>query len=156
MHLCTFESGEKTRMNQRHADQLVASFRYFEPCGAALIAKVFRNLSDKHPNVRALFPEETGHLNKRFFDTLGQVVSNIQRFHALQGPLGELGRRAEREGANAGHYRIIRSELIEVMAELAADDWTEELDCLWRQTLDAVSGAMLAGVTVAEELRAAA
>jgi hemoglobin-like flavoprotein len=140
-------------MNRRQADQLVASFRWFEPCGAALVAKVFRNLQDYHPNVRALFPEETEHLNGRFFRTLAQVVLNIHRFHALQQPLAELGRDAEREGANIGHYRIIRGELLSVMAELAADDWTEQIEALWRETLDAMTGAMLSGTG---ELRKAA
>ena len=143
-------------MNRRQADQLAASLRWFEPCGPALIAKVFRNLSDNHPNVRALFPEETDHLNKRFFDTLRQIVLNIHRFHALQDPLAELGRKADREGANPGHYRIIRAELLSVMAELAGEDWTAGIGSLWRETLDATTGAMLAGVRVADELRKAA
>lgn len=143
-------------MNRRQVDTLVASFRWFEPCGAALIAKVFRNLGDHHPNVRALFPDETEHLNVRFFKTLSQVVKNIHRFHALQEPLAELGRRAEQEGANIGHYRIVRDEVLAVMAELAADDWTDDLDRLWREALGAMSGAMLAGTGASEELRRAA
>jgi len=142
-------------MNRRQLQNLRDSFDWFAPCGPALIAKVMRNLTDNHPGVRAMFPEEAGPLNERIFATLGQVVRNIERFHKLEGPLGQIGTRCACEGANAAHYRIMREELISVMAELSGADWTDELARDWRDVLEAVSGAMMAGA-VMEEIRKAA
>ncbi len=142
-------------MLRKNIERLRASYKWFAPCGPALIATVLRNLGDYHPGVRALFPEDTSHLHRRFFETLGQVVKSIHRFHSLEAPLADLGRRAAAEGANPGTYRIVRDELLTVMAELAGDDWTQALAEDWEQLLDAMIGAMLAG-TMPEELRKAA
>ncbi len=142
-------------MNHHEAEHLRASFRWFAPCGPAMIAKVTRNLSDSHPGVRALFPEETDSLNVKAFRTLGQIVENAEKFHRLEEPLGALGRRCAQEGANPAHYAIVRDELITVMAELAGDDWSESLEHCWRMLLDAATGAMLAGAAEERMRRAA-
>jgi hemoglobin-like flavoprotein len=116
-----------------------------------MIAMVFRSLGDRHPGVRALFPDDTSTLNKRLFETLRQVVKALPRFHSLEEPLMELGARAARAGANPAHYRILRDELLATMAALAREDWSRELASDWTLLLDAVSGAMLRGAfTVAE------
>lgn len=120
-----------------------------------MVATVLRNLSDHHPGVRAMFPEDTAHLHRRFFDTLSQVVKYVDRFHKIQEPLYELGKLAAAHGANSGHYRIIKAELLRVMADLAGDDWTPGLSGHWAEALDAMIGAMLAGA-ITEEVRKAA
>jgi hemoglobin-like flavoprotein len=110
-----------------------------------MIARVFRELGDRHPGVRALFPEETARLNVRLFETLGQVVQALPRFHSLEDPLMKLGAKAAQAGAHPGHYGIVRDELLATMAQLAGDDWTDDLAKDWTLVLEAVSGAMLRG-----------
>jgi hemoglobin-like flavoprotein len=132
-------------MNRSQAEYLRASFRSIQPCGAALIARVFRNLADSHPGVRALFPDDTSDLNQRLFDTLGQVVRNVHKFNKLQEPLSELGLKAARAGANLGHYRIIKHEMLDAIEQISGDDWNDDLAWAWSETLDAVTGVMLAG-----------
>jgi len=110
-----------------------------------MIARVMRNLGDTNPGVRALFPEDTAHLNRGFFETLGQVVKRFETFQRLEGPLMALGVRAAAAGANPGHYPVIRNQLLATMAELSGDDWTPKLAADWGQVLDAISGAMLRG-----------
>lgn len=142
-------------MNSIAAHRVKLSFEWFVPCGAGLIAKVMRNLADNQPGVRALFPEETAELNRRLFSTLGQVVRGLDNFDSLRRPLGMLGVNCAREGANTGHYSVVKNELLMVMAELAGEDWTPELAALWDQLLEAVTGAMVVGA-IHEELRRAA
>jgi hemoglobin-like flavoprotein len=110
-----------------------------------MIARVFRALGDSHPGLRALFPDDTARLNKRLFRTLEQIVKALPRFHSLEEPLMELGAKAADGGANPAHYGIVRDELLDTMAKLAGDGWTEDLANDWKFVLDAVSGAMLRG-----------
>ncbi len=131
------------------------SFEWFVPCGPAMIAQVMRRLCDEQPGVRAMFPEDTAHLNKRIFATLGQIAKSVNCFGSLMFPLTHLGSICGREGANAGHYIIFKDTLLTVMAELAGDDWTPKVHNAWNQTLDAVMAAMIVGA-VHEELRRAA
>lgn len=120
-------------------------YEMFEPCGGALMSGVMRRLSDDHPDVRALFPDDTGHLHDTWFRTLGQIIRKANRFSKLEGPLAELGRQAAASGATIRDYEIIRSELLGAMAELSGDDWTPELARAWGLLLEATTGAMLAG-----------
>src|SRR5262245_32152455 len=115
-------AGEQREMNRIQLQRIRASAAWFEPCGPAMIARVMRNLSDRRPGVRALFPDDSARLNKRSFETLMQVVENLHRFQRLEAPLMELGARARQAGLTAAHYRVIRDELLLTMAELADVD----------------------------------
>jgi hemoglobin-like flavoprotein len=132
-------------MNRIQVHRIRSSFEWFRPCGPAMIARVFRELGDHNPGVRALFPEDTARLNVRLFETLGQVVKALPRFHSLEEALMELGAKAAQAGAHPGHYGIVRDELLSTMSQLAGNDWTEELANDWTLVLDAVSGAMMRG-----------
>lgn len=132
-------------MNRIQAHRVRSSFDWFRPCGPAMIARVFRVLTDDHPGLRAMFPDDTTKLNKRYFETLGQIVKALPRWHSLEEPLMELGIAAAAAGASAVHHRVIRDVLLDTMASLAGEHWTEELAKDWMLVLDAVSGAMLRG-----------
>lgn len=132
-------------MDARQILMVRTSYAFFKPCGTAIVAEVVRNLTDHHPAVRAILPDDTAPLHRKWFDTLGQVVEHADRFSRLHAPLAEIGRRAAAAGAQSGHYRIIRNELLSSMEELAADDWTPALRRAWALLLDAAVGAMLAG-----------
>lgn len=122
------------------------SFDLFAPCGPAMIARTLERLETDAPGLRALFPEPSERLNKRLFATLRQVVRHAHHWHALEGPLMDLGRRAAAAGANTAHYAIARDALLATMAELAGDAWTPELARDWRFLLDAAAGAMMRGM----------
>jgi hemoglobin-like flavoprotein len=137
--------GELKKMNKIQAYRLRLSLDWFRPCGPAMIARVLRNLGERHPRIRALFPDDTTGLNTKLFETLCQIVKYAGRFHRLEQPLMEFGAKAADAGAIPAHYRIVREELLATMAELAGEDWTEGLARDWKFVLEAVSGAMLRG-----------
>ncbi len=121
------------------------SYAWFSPCGPAMMAAVVRRLSESAPGTRELFPDDASVVNGVLFKTLGQVVSNADRFHRIEAPLAELGRKAHEHGARAADFQAFREELIGAMRALAGDDWSEGLEGAWRELLHAVAGAMLAG-----------
>ncbi|MDX2131049.1 MAG: globin domain-containing protein [Planctomycetota bacterium] len=132
-------------MTQADWRQVRASLAELEPCGPALVAMVVRRLGDTTPEVRAMLPADTSALHARWFATLRQVVEHADRFGKVAGPLADLGRRAHRAGARAGHYRAGRDELLRAMAELSGDSWSLPVERAWAELLDAAIGAMLSG-----------
>lgn len=134
-------------MHPIHLMMLRQSYEMFQPCGGALLASVVRRLGDDHPDVRALLPEETGHLHDEWFATLGQVIRKADRFSMLEAPLAKLGREIGSTGATIRDYEIVRSELLGAMARLSGEDWTPELSRAWGLLLEAITGAMLSGAS---------
>lgn len=141
-------------MNRIQVHRVRETFGFMKPCGAALIAQVLRNLAESKPAIRALFPEDPALVSKPFFDTLGQIVRNVDRFERLEESLGELGAKAAAAGFVPKHYGVVRDELLSAMASLMGDHWTAEVEGDWTELLDAVSGAMLRGA-ISHRARAA-
>lgn len=142
-------------MNRRDGRRIRESFEWFAPCGPAMIAMMMRKLSDRNAHVRGLFPPDAEAVNRTIFETLRQVVTRIDRFETLERPLAELGIRCAKAGATAADYAVVRDELLSVMEEIGGDDWDHRLGQEWREVLDAVAGAMLAGAVRGAERLAA-
>lgn len=132
-------------MNRIQTHLVRQSFAWFSPCGPAMVAAALRTLADEHPGTRALFVGDTQRVSERLFRTLEQIVENVDRWGRLEGPLGELGAAATLAGARVSHYQHCREALVEAMRSLSGDDWSDDLESAWRDVLDAVSGALLAG-----------
>jgi len=137
-------------MNRRDGKRIRESFEWFVPCGPAMVAMMMRKLSDKNSHVRNMFPPDCETVNRRIFETLRQVVDHIDHFESLERPLAELGVRCAKAGARAADYAVVRDEMLAVMAEIGGGDWDFRLSQEWREVLDAVAGAMLAGAVRGE------
>ena len=142
-------------MNRRDDKRIRESFEWFAPCGPAMIAMVMRKLSDRNTHVRSLFPADAEAVNRKIFETLRQVVAHVDRFERLERPLAELGVQCAKAGATAPDYAVVRDELLAVMEEIGGEDWDFRLSQEWREVLDAVAGAMMAGA-VRDGMRQAA
>lgn len=124
----------------------------FEPCGPALVARVMLRLAAESPGVRAMFPDDdTGRFNTALFNSLKKIVKHLDSFSRIETPLMDLGARVAAQGASARHHGIVRRALISTMSELAAHDWSDEMEREWEFALTAVSGIMLRGAALAKE-----
>lgn len=132
-------------MRPENARLVRQSFDYFSPCATAMVARIIRGLADRHPQIRAILPDDPEPVCKAWVATLRQVIRHPGGFRALQAPLGELGRRAAALGTRPQDYAAVREEVLSVMGEYAGDEWTPRLRESWALLLEAMSGAMLAG-----------
>lgn len=130
------------------------SLDWMKPCGPALIAQVLRQLSEKHPDTRSLFPDQPD-LSKRLFSTLEQVVKNLSQYPVLEPALMQAGQAAINRGAKAEDFAAVRGEMLDAFGRLSGDDWTHELHRDWGFVLDAVAGTMLRATTPVEQRMAA-
>lgn len=139
-------------MDRARANRIRTSFADFEPCGPALVARVMLRLAAEHPSLRAMFPDDdTGRLNTALFNSLKKIVKHLDAFARIEAPLMDLGARVAARGANARHHGIVRRALLATMRELAAHDWSDDIEREWEFALTAVSGIMLRGAALARD-----
>jgi hypothetical protein len=140
------------QMHMRRMPRVQALFKEFRPVGTALTSQVLCTLAEHDPLIRSLIPEDAESLCRRLFATFDQIISRADRFHLLEAPLADLGRRAMALGLDGIRLCRVRNEILRVVREIAGDEWTEQDHADLRTLLDAVVGAMVAG---AERRRAA-
>jgi len=133
-------------MQREQIKRVQASFKAFEPCGGAFISRVLLRLSDRHPGVRAFFPDDNVLHHRQLFATLRQIIKNLPRYDQFEGLLMAIGAQAARERVNAAHYHIIRTELLSTIRELSREDWSDELEVAWETVLTQVCRSMMSGV----------
>jgi len=109
----------------------------------------YRNLFEKHPEVRALFPtditRQIGHLSA----AVTLICRNLRNFEALEHPLMELGAQHVGFGARPHHYPTVCVTLVEALREVAGDQWNARLELDWTELWDRVAQLMIRGATAA-------
>jgi hemoglobin-like flavoprotein len=146
------------------ASKVVESWRYItdipnyeDVVGELLFRKIFtlapqvhgmfRFAKDFEPMSEELFASE------RFKEHARGVVITIGKAVSMLGPdldplvviLNELGRVHGKYGALPAHYAIVGRALIETLAEVLGDKFTNELKTSWARVYDIVSAAMIEG-----------
>lgn len=143
-------------MTDDSPSRIEQSFGRLAPRGPELVDRFFAALFARAPHVRALFPPNITAPKQKFLSALSLVVKNLRRPDALREPLVEMGRRHVGYGAEPAHYPLFRDTLVEVMSELAGDDWTGQLTSDWTSALNCVVAVMLEGHRIEEKAVAAA
>lgn len=132
-------------MDNRTIERLISSFNLLAPRGQELVDRFYSHLFSQHPELRALFPEVMQDQKHKLLTALVLVVKNLRRVETLRPPLMDLGRRHAGYGAQPEHYAIVRDALVGVMAEMAGDAWSPQLDRDWNRAIDYVASVMLEG-----------
>jgi hemoglobin-like flavoprotein len=119
------------------------SLDWFSPCGPALIARVIQRVRERDPSSAEVLGPGGEAQNKQLFATLRQIVRGMSDFHKLEAALLESGKALAQRGGHATLYAIVRDEIITTMAQLAGDDWSNDLTNAWSEVLNTVSGTLL-------------
>jgi len=126
-----------------NVELLEASFQLLAPQADRLAERFYEKLFEVAPSVRGLFPEDIAEQRKALIASIGAIVSSLRSPDSLGEYLGGLGVRHVGYGAVDGHYDVVGQVLLETMAEVAGDLWTEELQSAWTAAYGAIKGLML-------------
>lgn len=121
------------------------SFKLLEPRAEELTEEFYKQLFIKFPGVKPLFKE--GNISqqaKMLSAAIGLVVKNVDKPEVLDRALSEMGKKHQNYGALPDHYPAVAETLLEVMAEFAGDNWTDELQDAWTEALNLVAEKMIA------------
>jgi len=148
------DSDEEAAQLPLQIDLLEQSFEAVKPRGDELVEYLYVRLFEEHPAVMPLFEntdmqEQAGKL----LAALATVVANLRKPDVLVPHLQELGRRHVGYGAQPAHYDAVGAILLESLAYIAGDVWTDELRDAWAEAYGLAASVM---IEAASEVQATA
>lgn len=139
-------SGYEEGLSNQQINLLEKSFDLLAPRADELVAKFYSKLFKKYPAVKSMFaktnPKEQ---KKKLIAALKLVVNSLRNPVKLTTALQELGRKHQDYGALPTHYDAVASTLLDCMAEIAEDDWTNNVNEAWEAALKIIKEIMLTG-----------
>ena len=112
-----------------------------------LSAHFYRELFERAPDLRRLFPTDLTLLQGHFEAALAIVVRNLDDMQALGESLRDLGAQHVHWGARPEDYSTARDALVAAIRALSPD-WTPALDAAWRAAITSIIVPMLQGAAV--------
>ena len=126
-------------------DRLEKSFQLIAPRAQQFVDLFYHRLFTNAPQVKPMFPEDMSSQKKKLLASLVLVVNNLRSPEKLRQPLLDMGARHAEYGTQPEHYPVVRDTLLETMAELAGDAWSDQLTADWSGAIDFVAGVMIEG-----------
>jgi methyl-accepting chemotaxis protein len=133
-------------------DVLETSFQLLEPQAEELVKQFYDALFERYPQVEPLFAGVSrSEQEKKLLAALKLVINSLRKPRVLGKTLRELGSRHQAYGALPEHYDAVGAVLLDVMAELAGENWTTEVATAWADALKHISDVMLKAYTEQEK-----
>lgn len=131
---------------------LEATFEAVKPRAAELVEFFYSRLFEQYPSVIPLFAgadmrEQQGKL----LSALALVVASLRQPDALVPALQRLGEKHLGYGAVPAHYDAVGGVLLETLAHIAGDAWTDEAESAWSDAFAVVAGVMIDAAEAATE-----
>lgn len=132
-------------MDNATIERLESSCKFLAPRGEELVDQFYARLFAENPTVRPMFPESLADQKKKLLAAFVLVFENIRNPEKIAEPLKKMGGRHQGYGTKAEHYPIIRDVIIYVMAEMAGNQWNDQLTEDWTNALNFVASIMVEG-----------
>ncbi len=121
---------------------LEASFALVAPRAAELVSRFYARLFAEHPETRDMFPSSMDAQESKLIDALSLVVRSARKLETIEPALVKLGERHAAFGAVPAHYAIVGGLLLETMADIAGEGWTQDIENAWKTAYGWVAGTM--------------
>ncbi|NOZ11321.1 MAG: PAS domain-containing protein [Gammaproteobacteria bacterium] len=147
----TIGAGQATGETGLEANLLESSFAALAPRGEELTKRFYAVLFEQYPEVKPLFAHTSpSEQQKKLLSALTLVVNSLRKPEQLVAALTKLGAKHQQYGAEAAHYQAVAETLLNVMAEMAGELWTDEVAAAWTAALDTVAQTMLKAYSTPE------
>ena len=124
---------------------LETSFDHVAPAGDDLMDEFYGRLFTAAPAVRPLFPEDLQRQKTMLLGALVLLRKSFRDLDAIAPKLRDLGARHVSYGARPEHYPVVGRALLDALAAVAGDAWTDRYEAAWTAAFGLVAGAMLEG-----------
>lgn len=136
---------------------LEETFALLAPRGEELVEDFYARLFEQHPGVQPMFENtDMREQQHKLLGALATVVKTLRKPDELVPVLQELGVRHLEIGAEAAHYDAVGGVLLQSMAAIAGDAWTEEIEQAWAEAYQLVASVMIEAAADAADVQAAA
>ena len=131
-------------LDLRQIELVENTFEKLAPHGEELVEKFYSTLFSRYPDVKPMFAHlDQKEQQKKLLSSLVLVVNSIRKPDVLGPALSAMGKRHQNYGVIAEQYPAVAETLLDVMAELAGELWTDEVKQAWTNALNTVATAML-------------
>ncbi|MFB6814886.1 globin domain-containing protein [Streptomyces sp. NPDC056347] len=110
-----------------------------------LIADLYRVLFERHPYLRALFPESMAFQQDHLASIFHYLIGNLHHTDELIRVFGQLGRDHRKLGVRPAQFGAFEEALIEALRLRAGIRWTGALEDAWLRMLHLAVSAMVRG-----------
>ncbi len=118
-----------------------------------LTHRFYEILFERYPQARHMFPESRRAQQENMLtQALVAVVDHLEDAPWLVSTLHGLGARHVHYGVTDEMYGWVGGSLLAALAEVAADDWNQELENAWGDAYWAIADLMREGATIAAEV----
>lgn len=132
-----------------NVELLEDSFELVATHGDALVETFYKHLFEDYPVVKPLFDNvEMAEQRSKLLASLALVVANLRAPEQLVQALEQLGQRHVQYGTAEDYYPAVTATMLKTLAEIAGDDWNDELEQAWSDALGEISRIMIAGASI--------
>ena len=124
---------------------LLKGYELIQETMQEVVEDFYRELFSQHPDVLPLFDntDESSRANK-LISAIKLLFDNLENPDALQHALHDLGERHQAYGAEAAHYDVVATLLINSCQKNVGSAWTNKVTEAWQKLFTGVAEVMLA------------
>jgi len=137
------DAGTATDDSGLNVALLESSFELIVPHAEKFAQYFYDTLFERAPAVRELFPDDMAGQRRALIGGIAAIVKSLRNGPELESFLSGLGERHADYGAVAEHYPVVGEVLLESLAHIAGDAWSDELQSAWAAAYDAIQATMI-------------
>ncbi len=108
-----------------------------------LVARFYELLFERHPELRAMFPDDMTELHHRFVTEIEAFARAMPELTEVETRATLLGARHARYGVRVAHYPLVRDALLDVLGEQLGDRFTPEHRQSWARAYNLLAEIMM-------------
>lgn len=108
----------------------------------AFVDRCYELLFKNRPDLRAMFPADIEGLKGHFGAAIALIARNVERLDDLAISLSGLGRQHSRLGVRSEHYELLRTVMLDALAQTLGSRWTPKTSAAWTEVLERVCALM--------------
>lgn len=124
-------------------DLIRHSFRRVSRNRREAAARFYAILFERAPETRGLFVRDMEQQGAELMSKLGLIVAELQNVAGLVPVLEDLALRHVAYGVKPQHYQPVGEALVEMLAEMAGDDFTPETRAAWTKAYAELAAVMI-------------
>lgn len=132
-------------VNREQIHLVRTHFRAIKPARHAVALATLRSMALGHPALASFIAGRENEVAVELVQVIRTLVYGIDRYHEVERPLLELGKRHAMRGVRPDHYAIFREHWLAAMEEVTGQAWTPALAGSWRLFLETVTGVLIRG-----------
>jgi hemoglobin-like flavoprotein len=135
------------------------SFVKIEPIATKVGSRFYGRLFKVAPELRSLFKNDMSYQHAKFMSVVAELVSlhlrslislpvtRLDAGEAAMPGIRDLGRRHIDFGVRPEHFPVMRTALMDTLAESLGEDFSEEVREAWEGAFDVLANVMKGGLT---------